>query len=45
MVNGLHIHIQNRTMKPPAITSSGAGRGLKKGDCGGDLTNVRCKPI
>jgi hypothetical protein len=27
MVNGLHIHIQNRTMSPLAIALSGEGEG------------------
>jgi hypothetical protein len=40
MINGLHIHIQNRTMKPLAIALSEAGRGLQGGDGGGNLTNV-----
>jgi hypothetical protein len=29
MVDGLHIHIRNRTMKPLAIALSGVGRGLQ----------------
>jgi hypothetical protein len=29
MVDGFHIHIQNRMMKPHAIASSGAGKGWK----------------
>jgi hypothetical protein len=46
MVDGLHMHIRNRTMKPPAVVLSRAGRGLQKGrDGGGDLTNVHCKAI
>jgi hypothetical protein len=44
MVGGLHMHIQNKTMKPFAIALSGAGKG-SRGDGGGDLTNVQCKPI
>jgi hypothetical protein len=40
MVAGLHIHIQNRMMKPLVIVLSGAG-----GDGGGELTNVQCKAI
>jgi hypothetical protein len=30
MVDGLHIHIQNRTMKPLAIVLSGVGKGLSR---------------
>jgi hypothetical protein len=30
MVDGLHIHVQNRTMKPFEIALSGAGRGPGK---------------
>jgi hypothetical protein len=48
MLDGFHIHTQNRRMKPLAIALSGAGRGLwggLGGDGGGDLTNVQCKPI
>jgi hypothetical protein len=40
MIDGLHIHIQNRTMKIPAIALNGAGRELRgKGsrDGGGNL--------
>jgi hypothetical protein len=44
-LNWLHIHIQNKTMKPLAIALSGAGRGLQGGDGKGDLTNVHCKAI
>jgi hypothetical protein len=44
MVDALHIHMQNRTMKLLAIALSGAGRGLG-GYGGGDLANVQCKPI
>jgi hypothetical protein len=40
MVDGLHIFIQNRIKKPLAIALSGAGRGLRGRDDGGDLTNV-----
>jgi hypothetical protein len=29
MVDGLHIHIQNRTKKPLAIALNGAGRKLR----------------
>jgi hypothetical protein len=29
VVDGFHIHIQNRMMKPPAIALSGAWRGLQ----------------
>jgi hypothetical protein len=45
MVDGLHIHIQNRMMKPLATALSGVGRESKGGDCGGNLTNVQCKPV
>jgi hypothetical protein len=31
--------------KPLAIALSAAGRGLRRRDGGGDLTNVQCKPI
>jgi hypothetical protein len=40
MVDGLHILIRKRTIKPLAIALSGAGRGLRGRDCGDDLTNV-----
>jgi hypothetical protein len=42
MVDGPHIHIQNRMMKPLAIALSGAGVVCGGGsvDGGGDLTNV-----
>jgi hypothetical protein len=43
MVDGLHI--RNRTKKPLAIALSGAGRGPRGRDIGGDLTNVQYKPI
>jgi hypothetical protein len=39
MVDGFHIHIQNRTMKPHANVLSGAGRGSKGSDGGGGLAN------
>jgi hypothetical protein len=47
MVEGLHTHIQNRTIKPFDIVLSGMGRGLQErvGDGGGNLTNVQCKAI
>jgi hypothetical protein len=45
MVDGLHILTQNRTKKPLAIALSGAWRGLRGRDGGGDLTNVQHKPI
>jgi hypothetical protein len=45
MVDGLHIHIQNRTIKPLAIALRWVGRGSRQRDCGGNLTNVQCKPI
>jgi hypothetical protein len=34
MVDGLHIHIQNRSMKPLAIALNGAGRRLQEEDGG-----------
>jgi hypothetical protein len=40
VVDGLHIHIQNRTMNLLAIALSGAGR-----EFGGDLTDIQCKAI
>jgi hypothetical protein len=43
MVEGLHINIQNRTIKSFAIALSGAGRRLKKGNSGSNLTNVQYK--
>jgi hypothetical protein len=45
MVDRLHIHIWNWTMKPLAIVLRGAGKGLGMGRWWGDLTNVLCKPI
>jgi hypothetical protein len=45
MVDGLRIHMGNRTMKPLAIALSGEGMSLRWSDVGGDLTNVQCKPI
>jgi hypothetical protein len=36
MVDGLHIHIRNRMMKPLPRASSGARRGL----CGGTLEGI-----
>jgi hypothetical protein len=30
MVGGIHIHIQNRTMKPLPIVLSGAGRRMRR---------------
>jgi hypothetical protein len=43
MVDGLHIPIWNRTKKPLATAPSGAGRGLRGRDDGGDVTNVQYK--
>jgi hypothetical protein len=43
MVDGLHILIWNRTMKPLAITLSGVGRGVKRRNDGDDVTNVQHK--
>jgi hypothetical protein len=46
MVDGLHIHTWNRTMKPLAIALSGAERMLWEGGDGrGNLTSVQCKTI
>jgi hypothetical protein len=39
MVDGLHEHIQNRTVKPLAIAFSGVERELRRGG-GSHLTNV-----
>jgi hypothetical protein len=44
LIDGFHIHIQNTT-KPLSITSDGVGRGLRRGDGEGKLTNVQSKPI
>jgi hypothetical protein len=41
IVDGLHIHIQNRTRKPLAIALSGVGRESRGEDGGGDLTKVQ----
>jgi hypothetical protein len=43
MFDGLHIFIQNRTMKSLAIALSGAGRRSRGRDSGGNLTiyNIR----
>jgi hypothetical protein len=40
MVDGHHILIWNRTKKPLAIALSGAGKGLRRRDNGGDVNNV-----
>jgi hypothetical protein len=41
MVDGLHILIQNRTMKPLVIALVGMGRWFQGvGDGGGNLTNT-----
>jgi hypothetical protein len=45
LVDGLHILIRNRTKKPLAIALSGAGRGSRGRDDGGDVTNIQYKPI
>jgi hypothetical protein len=45
MIDGLHILIRNRTKKPLAIALSGAGRGLRGRDNGGDVTNVQYRSI
>jgi hypothetical protein len=44
MVDGIHILIWNRTKKSLAIALSVMERGLKVGEGGGDLTNVKYKP-
>jgi hypothetical protein len=44
MVDGFHIHIRNRMMKPLAITEGGAGRGWEE-SVGDDLTNIQYKTI
>jgi hypothetical protein len=41
MVDGLHIHIQNRTRKFLVIALSGAWRGMREEDGKGNLTNVK----
>jgi hypothetical protein len=43
MVDGLHIPIWSRTKKPLAIALSGVGRGLRRRDDGGNVTNVQFK--
>jgi hypothetical protein len=45
MVDVLHILIQSRTKNPLAIALREKGRGLKGRGSGGDLTNVKYKPI
>jgi hypothetical protein len=45
VVDGLPTLIGNRTKKPLAIALSGVGRGTRRRDSGGDLTNVQYKPI
>jgi hypothetical protein len=45
MVDGRHIFIQNRAMKPPAIALNGAERRSRGRNGGGHLTNVQYKPI
>jgi hypothetical protein len=46
MVDGFHIHIQTRMMKPLAIALNGTGMGLGGGeDGGGNVTNVQHKPV
>jgi hypothetical protein len=40
IVDGLHILIQNRTMKLHAIALSGMGRGSRRRDGESNLTNV-----
>jgi hypothetical protein len=43
MADGLHIRIQNRTVKPLEIVLSGAGRRSRRGDGGGSLDlHVHC---
>jgi hypothetical protein len=44
MVDGLHIHIQNRTVKPLAIALSRVRRRLQwEGDGRGEINNVNVK--
>jgi hypothetical protein len=45
MVDGVHVLIWNRTKKPLAIPLSGAWRGSRVRDGGGDLANVQYKPV
>jgi hypothetical protein len=49
MVDGIHIHIRNRTTKPLTVALSGGEKGVSgagEGEIvGGDRTNVQCKPI
>jgi hypothetical protein len=42
MVDGLYIHIQNRSIKPLEIVLRGVGRVLGQGKTGGELTNKKC---
>jgi hypothetical protein len=44
MVDGLHIPIWNIRKKPLVIASSGAGRGLRRRDDEGNVTNVQYNP-
>jgi hypothetical protein len=44
MVNGLHIYVWDKTIKPFATVLSGVG-GVEGGDGGGDLTYVQYKAI
>jgi hypothetical protein len=44
--DGLQIHVfLNRTMKPLAVASCGAGRGLWEGQGVDDPTTLQCKAI
>jgi hypothetical protein len=45
MVDELHKHIHQRTMKVLEIALSGAGRGLQGRDGWSNLNNVQCKAI
>jgi hypothetical protein len=45
MVDGIHVLTRNRAKKHLAMALSGAGRGLRERDGGGDLTNVQYKFI
>jgi hypothetical protein len=40
---GLWLYIWNRMMKPLAIALSGAGKGSRERDGGGNIKDVQCK--
>jgi hypothetical protein len=44
MVDGLYIPIWNRARKLLAIVLSGVGKGLRRRDDGGNVTNAQYKP-